>query len=187
MLDGQYSDREAQQHQWDLYYNTGNPGANYGRDGQSRINVNLPYSSQMGGGSLNNVPSSFHVSYGRVPNQSRLTNPQGYKHRHSQAQHKLHKSNLLAGNQLYLQNLLQAALDQSAMAELLSGCALQLPLGSSPNPGGNGRRANDDRIKSSRVLRRRLCQTGARRHFEKIGSKVEGVTQVLDDPNTLWV
>ncbi|XP_024396603.1 uncharacterized protein [Physcomitrium patens] len=135
-LGGQYSDREAQQQQLDsLYYNAGNPGASYGRDGQSRINVNLPYSSQTGGGSLHDVPSSYHVAYGRVQDQSSLTNPQGYEHQQSRVQHELQESNLLAGSRLHPQNLLQAALDQSATAELLSDCALQLPSGGSPNPG----------------------------------------------------
>lgn len=107
-LGGQYSDsRETQQQQLDSlgYYAPTNAAAT-----QSRINVNLPY-SHVGGGSLHDVPPSFHVAYGGVGDGSSLS----YDHPHAH-----HEAGASLGNRMHAQNLLQAALDQSAAtAELL--------------------------------------------------------------------
>lgn len=137
-LGGQYSEREAAQQQAQLdslYYNpttAGNPNYathHHRSDTQSRINVNLPYSSS-GGGSLHDVPPSYHVAYGGsgVPDGS-LT-PYDHQETSNQLQ-------LTSSSRMHAQNLLQAALDQSATAELLSDCALQLPQGGSPSTGGD--------------------------------------------------
>lgn len=137
-LGGQYSDRETQQQQLEnLYYNTGHAAQSYARDNQSRINVNLPY-SQSGGGSLRDVPPSYHVAYGGVTDQASLTNPHSYEHPHGRAHAELQESNLLSGSHMHAQNLLQAALDQSGTNEMLSDCSLQLPQGGSPTAGSNG-------------------------------------------------
>ena len=141
-LGGQYSDREAQQQQLDsLYYSTTNAAANYAthpRDTttqSARINVNLPYSTSAGGGSLHDVPPSYHVAYGGgVPDGSSLsTHPHPYDHPHGGQE----TSNLLTGSRMHAQNLLHAALDQSTTAELLNDCALQLPQGGSPSTAGD--------------------------------------------------
>jgi hypothetical protein len=111
-LGGQYSDsREAPQLDTLGYYNPATT--------QSRINVNLPYGG--GGGSLHDVPPSFHVAYGDASGLS-------YDHG--------------LGNRIHAQNLLQAALDQSAAtAELL--------LPQTPNPGaGAGADHHDYGLKS---------------------------------------
>lgn len=115
-LGGQYSEREAaqQQAQLDSLYYSGNP--NYQRSDSvagSRINVNLPYSTS-GGGSLHDVPPSYHVAYGGVPNDGPSAVP--YDHPHSR---ELQDS---TSSRMHAQNLLQAALDQSNTAELLTDC-----------------------------------------------------------------
>ena len=114
-LGGQYSDsRETQQQQLDSlgYFTPSSAAAN-----QSRINVNLPY-SHVGGGSLHDVPPSFHVAYGGVGD--------GLSYDHPHAHHETGS----VGSRMHAQNLLQAALDQSAAtAELL--------LPQNPNPGGD--------------------------------------------------
>ncbi|XP_024385133.1 uncharacterized protein [Physcomitrium patens] len=135
-LGGQYSNRESQQQQLDsMYYNVGAPGSTFTRDAQSRINVNLPYLSQPRSDTLHDVPPSFQVSYGRAPDQSCLSNPHNYEHPNTRAQLEFQEGNLLPGTRLHPQNLLQATLDQSATAELLSDCALQSPSGGSLNTG----------------------------------------------------
>ncbi|KAG0611082.1 hypothetical protein M758_7G113800 [Ceratodon purpureus] len=122
-LGGQYSDtRETQQQQLDSlgYYTPTNAAAN-----QSRINVNLPY-SHVGGGSLHDVPPSFHVAYGGVGDGSALT----YDHPHAH-----HESTASLGNRMHAQNLLQAALDQSARLD--SAVTAELLLPQNQNPAGN--------------------------------------------------
>lgn len=136
-LGGQYSEREAAQQQAQLdslYYNPTGGTPNYAAhrsDTASRINVNLPYSSTAGGGgSLHDVPPSYHVAYGGgVPDGSSLTQQHAYDHPHSRAHNDLQETSnslqLAGSNRMHAQNLLQAALDQSNTAELLSDCALQ--------------------------------------------------------------
>jgi hypothetical protein len=119
-LGGQYSDREAQQQQLgSLYYSTTSAAANYAthaRDTRA-INVNLPYSAA-GGGSLHDVPPSYHVAYGDA---SSLSHP--YDHAGQETSNlRMHAA----------QNLLHAALDQSSTAELLHDCALQRGSPSAP-------------------------------------------------------
>uniref|UniRef100_A0A7I4ESC6 AP2/ERF domain-containing protein n=1 Tax=Physcomitrium patens TaxID=3218 RepID=A0A7I4ESC6_PHYPA len=133
-LGGQYADREAQQQQLDsLYYSAGTTATSYVQDNQSRINVNLPYSLQQGAGSLHDVPSSFRIAYGGVPDQSRLSSPHNYEHPHTRSQPELQGNNLLSGTRLHPQNLMKATLNRSTTAELLSHSALELPSGGSLN------------------------------------------------------